>query len=115
MGTGLIWLTSGVTTYIGGAMVAYRHRYTKLYKNWKRWVAEEPDGTYSWPGEYSMNYKRRKDIDFHRYVWTVQDHTPACILAFLWPFYAPSKMVKSYLRPEIKIPDYEKIKELENE
>lgn len=111
----MLWLeiAAPIATYVGGGMYAYRRRYTKLYKNWKRWVAEDPNKDYAWAGEYGMHHKDRKDIDFHRYVWSVQDHIPAGVLAVLWPFYGPAKVIKSFVRPEIKIPDYEKIKELE--
>lgn len=111
----MLWLeiAAPIATYVGGGMYAYRRRYAKLFKNWKRWQAEDPTGDYAWAGEYQMNHKARKDVDFHRYVWSVQDHTPAGIMGFLWPFYLPTKGVKSFLRPEIKVPDYEKIKKLE--
>lgn len=111
----MLWLeiAAPIATYIGGGMYAYRLRYSKLYKNWKRWQAEDPTGDYTWAGEYGMNHRQRRKVDFHRYVWTVQDHTPAGALAVLWPFYFPAKAVKNFVRPEIKVPDYEKIKELE--
>lgn len=111
----MLWLeiTAPIASYIGGGMIAYRLRYTKLYKEWKRWQSEDPEHTERWMGEYDWNRKSRKNVDFHRYVWTFQDHTPAFVLGFLWPFYYPVKGVKNFLRPEVKIPDYEKIKELE--
>lgn len=102
-----------IATYIFGGMYTYRRRYIRLYKNWKRWQAEDPRGDYAWAGEYDMIHRERRKVDFHRYCWTVQDHTPAGVLAVLWPFYFPAKAVKNFVRPEIKAPDYEKIRELE--
>lgn len=112
----MLWLeiAAPIATYVGGGMYAYRRRYTKLYKNWRRWQSEDPTKEFKWAGEYGWHRKNRKDVDFHRYTWTVQDHTPAGALAVLWPLYFPAKALKNFVRPEIKIPDYEKIKGLES-
>lgn len=112
----MLWLeiAGPIATYVFGGMYAYRRRYVKLFTEYKRWQANDPEKTEKWLGDYDWYRKSRKNVDFHRYVWSFQDHTPAGALAPLWPLYLPAKIVKNFLRPEVKVPDYEKIRGLEN-
>ena len=102
-----------VTTYVAGVLIAYRLRYIKLYKNWSRWQAEDPEATLSWFGEYGMHYVRRNRTDFGTYVREGQRLLPPSIVALLWPAYWPVKGLIRFLRPAVKVPDYTKIRELE--
>ena len=112
----MLWLeiTAPIVGYLGASGYAYRRRYIRLFKDWRRWQAESPDKTHSWVSDYSHFHKKRKEIPFSRYVWHYQDHLPAGVMALVWPAYWPVKGAKALLRPEVKVPDYEKIKELED-
>ncbi len=114
----MLWLEilAPSLTYVGGAVVAYRKRYATLYRAWRRWQAEGPNKDVRWVDDYDVVRKTRKEVSYRKYVWNFQpkDRTPAEILALLWPIYWVAKGANKILHPEIKIPDYEKIKELED-
>src|SRR5690606_15961313 len=111
----VLWLevAAPIATYVGGGMIAYRVRYIKLYKNWRRWQAEAPNVTLDWFGEYSMQHVRRQNTTFSTYVRHGQNLLPPSLVAFLWPFYWPVLGVLKFLRPEVKVPDYRTLQELQ--
>lgn len=111
-----MWLevAAPVAGYVASCGYAYRRRYILLYKAWRRWQADAPDTNVRWWTGYEMCDTPRKNVDYWKYVWDFQGRTPAPFVGLFWPLYWVAKGTKAALHPKVKIPDYEKIKELED-
>lgn len=125
MTTGLIsFLASSV--YILGTMVTARILHIRAYREWMRWKNSIPDAksklekiwrdnSYGGSGYYTVPRPNVSLYDFMRgskgYIG--RELTPRGA-AFLWPFFAPYWAVVKFCFPEPKIPDQNKIAELED-
>lgn len=103
--------------YLLSVGVVYRQYYIHTYKKYRRWQAEKPNGEARIYRDIGFGYghKRREDVSYHSWfdVLGVHDLRPGQA-AFGWPVFLAYKAGRKLLRPEVKVPDYSKIKELEN-
>lgn len=108
----LIW-AGGVGSYLLTAGVVYRKQYIRTFKEWRRWQADDPHKDEElWDDYYAFNRPRAK-ISYSDFMNLKSPRIPPWWLAPLWLPIGIGVGLKKILQPEVSVPDYIKIKELE--
>ena len=109
----LAWVGS-VTGYFGVAGTVYRKQYIRTFKEWRRWQAADPHKDEELHWDYHTYRRPRAKVGYRDYMTYKSGRIPPWWLAPLWLPIGVFIGVRSVLQPEVQVPDYSKIKELEN-
>lgn len=88
-------------------------------REYKKYLARKgTEGTYmhSFNDSYAPppRQKSNKELTYHTYRQHVANTCPPGLAGAFWWVYLPTVAVQKFVHPEVKAPDYTKIKELEN-
>ena len=106
------WLGSTVG-YLLVAGGVYRKQYVRTFKEWRRWQANDPHKNEELWDDYHSFRRPRAKIDYRTYANWKSDRIAPWYLAPLWLPIGIYLGLRRILQPEVEVPDYTKIEELE--
>lgn len=108
----LIWVGS-VTGYLAVAGTAYRKQYIRTFKEWRRWQANDPNKNEELWDDYHSFRRPRAKISYHDYVNYKSNRIHPGWLGAFWLPIGIFVGARKILQPEVKVPDYTKLRELD--
>lgn len=90
----------------------YRRCYTLRRIEFLRWQNAKPDAFHAYD-KYGGDKKPRKQFTYYQWMSEIQDKDWPGWVATCWLFYLILMPIVKIARPEVKVPSYTKIEELE--
>lgn len=108
----IAWVGS-ITGYLTVAGGVYRKQYVRTFKEWRRWQAADPNKNEELWDDYHSYRRRRVQIGYREYAQWKSDRIAPWYVGPLWLPIGIYLGIRRVLQPEVTVPDYSKIKELE--
>lgn len=108
----LAWVGS-VSGYLAVAGTVYRKQYIRTFKEWRRWQAADPNKNEELWDDYHTFRRPRVKISYHDYMSNKSFRIHPGWLGSLWLPIGLFLGVRKVLQPEVKVPDYARIEELD--
>lgn len=110
----LLGTSSGVGGYIYAAVLVYRKHYRATFRAYRKWQQEAPTGRVYVDDDGRFEPRPRRSVSYNAWFTATGVH----VLRPSWEaiFWLPIVMFRAgakVLRPEVEVPDYVKIHELE--
>lgn len=108
----IAWV-GGITGYLTVAGGVYRKQYVRTFREWRKWQADDPHRDEQLWDDYHSYTRPRAKVGYRTYTAWKSDRIAPWYLAPLWLPIGIYLGLRKVLQPEVEVPDYIKIKELE--